>query len=142
MNMSRIVIKSHEGKVTRQNFTTKVDITAFVGENVADASRKQKAIIWSLDKKDLPSNSLDRILSGFANASQPDFKALCTSQKALLSTPFFSFTNKGVDAEQLIHSTLTCLKAKYFELSSADEWNGSDEVTNSAFLGAAGPPSN
>ena len=101
-----------------------------------------KAIIWSLNKKDLPSNSLDRILSGFADASQPDFKALCTSQKALLITPFYSLINKGVDTEQLIHSTLTCLEAKYFELSSADEWNGSAEATNSAFLGAAGPPSN
>ena len=50
--------------------------------------------------------------------------------------------NKGVDTEQLIHSTLTCLEAKYFEISGADEWNGSTESINSAFLGAVGPPSN
>jgi hypothetical protein len=65
------------------------DITNFSSENVPTASLCLKAVTKALGDKDLPTNTLQKVLKGFAKSLTDSFNELCANQIALQHGSFY-----------------------------------------------------
>jgi hypothetical protein len=81
--IKRMVIENQEAKDSLENYIRTFDITKFPGENVPSACLRLKAIARSIGDKDLPSNTIRKVLKGFAKSSIQAFNNFCSSQIAL-----------------------------------------------------------
>jgi hypothetical protein len=81
--IKRMVIKNQEAKDFLKNYIRTFDITKFPCENVPTACLRLKAVARSLGDKDLPSNTIRKVLEGFAKSSTQAFNDFCSSQIAL-----------------------------------------------------------
>jgi hypothetical protein len=78
-----MVIKNQEAKDALENYIRSFDITKFPGKNVPTACLCLKAVAGALGDNDLPTNTIRKVLEGFAKLSTTSFNDFCSSQIAL-----------------------------------------------------------
>jgi hypothetical protein len=81
--IKQMVIKNQEAKDALENYIRSFDITKFPGKNVPTACLCLKAIAGALGDNDLPTNTIRKVLKGFAKLSTTSFNNFCSSQIAL-----------------------------------------------------------
>jgi hypothetical protein len=64
-----MVIKNQEAKDALENYIRSFDITKFPGKNVPTACLCLKANAGALEDNDLPTNTIRKVLKGFAKLS-------------------------------------------------------------------------
>jgi hypothetical protein len=122
--IKRMVIKNQEAKDSLENFIQTFDITKFPGENVPSACLRLKAIARSLGDKDLPSNTIRKVLKGFARSSTQAFNNFCSSQIALQRSSFYINLMQGTTLQSQLNNLLHDLKVTYLDLVGGNKWAG------------------
>jgi hypothetical protein len=81
--IKQMVIKNQEAKDTLVNYIRSFYITKFPGKNVPTACLCLKAVAGALGDNDLPTNTIRKVLEGFAKLLMTSFNDFCSSQIAL-----------------------------------------------------------
>jgi hypothetical protein len=122
--IKRMVIKNQEARDALEKYIKDFDITTFPGENVPTACLRLKAVARALGNEDLPSNTIRKVLDGFAKSSTKSFNDFCSSQIALRRGGFYN----DFVREQTIHTQLCNLlsdiEATYLDLVGGSKWDG------------------
>ena len=97
-----MVIKNQEARDALEKYIKDFGITAFPGENVPTACLRLKAVARALGSEDIHSNTIRKVLNGFAKSSTKSFNEFCSSQIALRRGGFYN----DFVCEQTIHTQL------------------------------------
>jgi hypothetical protein len=81
--IKQTVINNQEVKEALENYIRSFEITKFPGKNVPIACLCFKAAAGALGDNDLPTNTIRKVLEGFAKLSTTSFNDFCSSQIAL-----------------------------------------------------------
>jgi hypothetical protein len=81
--IKQMVIKNQESKDALENYIRSFVITKFPGKNVPTTCLCLKAVAGALGDNDLPTNTIRKVLEGFANLLTTSFNNFCSSQIAL-----------------------------------------------------------
>ncbi len=87
--IKQMVIKNQEAKQALENYNRTVDITKFPGKNVPTTCLCLNAIAGALGDDDLPTNTIRKVIEGYAKLSTNLFNNFCTSQTALRQGSFY-----------------------------------------------------
>jgi hypothetical protein len=78
--IKRLVVKNQEARDALETYIKTFDIKVFSGENVPTACLCLKAVAQALRDKCLPTNTICKIIEGFAKSLTDSFNAFCASQ--------------------------------------------------------------
>ncbi len=133
--IKRMVVCNQEARDALQNYIKNFDITKFPGENVPTACLRLKAVAWALGAKDLPTNTIHRVLEGFGKSSTTSFNKFCTSQIAMRRGSFYDKLMHSSSLQTQLNDILNDLKATYLDLVGGKLWAGvTASPTKAAFV--------
>ena len=123
LSMTKHMVASNaESREATEEWVRKFNILNFDGENVTNAVKLCKAAVCSLDASGgIPTNALSNLLNGFMNATNQEFKTVCTT--ALSLTKFLS-PLAGQSKTQQIFTHFVSLETYFVDLNSGAKWNG------------------
>jgi hypothetical protein len=131
-----MVVRNQEARDALGNYIKDFDITKFPGENVPTACLRLKAVARALGAKDLPTNTIRRILEGFGKSSTTSFNEFCTSQIALRRGSFYDKLMHSSSLQTQLNDVLNDLEATYLDLVGGKLWAGVNaSPTKAAFVG-------
>jgi hypothetical protein len=116
--------KNQEAKDALANYIKGFDITKFPGENMPTACLRLNAIARALGEKDLPPNTICKVLEGFSKSSTKFFNDFCSSQIALRRRSFYADIMKGTSIKSQLSNLLSDIEATYLDLVSGSKWEG------------------
>jgi hypothetical protein len=119
-----MVIKNQEAKNALEYYTRAFDITKFPGKNVPTACLHLKAIAGALGDNDLPTNTIRKVLKGFAKSSTTSFNDFRSSQIALRRGSFYMNLMRGTSLQSQLNDLLNDLKVTYLDLVGGQLWSG------------------
>ncbi len=93
--IKHMVVKNQEAKDALETYIKDFDIPKYPGENVPTACLCLKAIARALGNGNLPSNTICKVLEGFAKSSTKSFNDFCSSRIALRRGCFYTNIMKG-----------------------------------------------
>jgi hypothetical protein len=133
--IKRMVVRNQEARDALENYTKNFDITKFPGEKVPTACLCFKAVARALGVKDLPTNTIRRVLEGFGKSSTTSFNEFCTSQIAMQRGSFYDKLMHSNSLQTHLNDVLHDLKATYLDLVSGKLWAGiTASPTKAAFV--------
>jgi hypothetical protein len=109
--IKRMLVRNQEAWDALEEYIKAFDICNFSIKNAPTACLKLKAVITVLDDK-LSSNSVCRILKGFAHASTTSFLSVCTSKIAMRSDSIYASLLATTPLHNQVLSTLDDLEQK------------------------------
>jgi hypothetical protein len=83
-----------------------------------------KAVARSLGDKDLPSNTIRKVLKGFAKSSTQAFNDFCSSQIPLQRSSFYINLMHGTTLQSQLNNLLHDLEVTYLDLVGGNKWAG------------------
>ena len=119
-----MVIKNQEARDAFEKYIKDFDITTFPGKNVPTACLRLKAVARSLGNEDLPSNTIRKVLNGFAKSSTKSFHDFCSSQIALRRGGFYNDFVRGQTIHTQLCNLLLDIEATYLDLVGGSKWDG------------------
>jgi hypothetical protein len=114
--IKRMVIKNQEAKDALENYIRSFDITKFPGENVPNACLCLKAVAGALGDNDLPTNTIRKVLEGFAKLLTTSFNNFCSSQIALRRGSFYMNLMRGTPLQAQLNDLLNDLEVTNLDL--------------------------
>jgi hypothetical protein len=134
--IKRMVVRNQEARDALGNYIKEFDITKFPGENVPTACLRLKAVSRALGEKELPTNTIRRVLEGFGKSSTPSFNEFCTSQIAMRRGSFYEKLVQSSSLQTQLNEVLNDLEATYLDLVGGKLWAGVNaSPTKAAFVG-------
>jgi hypothetical protein len=119
-----MVVKNQEARDALETYIKTFDIKMFPGENVPTACLRLKAVAQALEDKCLPTNTICKVLEGFAKSSTDSSNAFCASQIALCRGSFYCNLMQSTSLQQQLHNVLNDLKATNLDLVGGKLWAG------------------
>ena len=130
-----MVVCNQEARDALENNIKNFDITEFSGENVPTAYLRLKAVARAHGEKDLPANTIRRVLEGFSKPSTSSFNKFCASQIAMRRVSFYDKLMQKSSLQMQLNDILNDLEATYLDLVSGKLWAGVNaSPTKSAFI--------
>jgi len=134
--IKRMVVRNQEARDALGNYIKEFDITKFPGENVPIACLRLKAVARALGTKDLPTNTIRRVLEGFSKSSTTSFNEFCSSQISLRRGSFYEKLMQSSSLQTQLNGVLNDLEATYLDLVGGKLWAGVNaSPTKAAFVG-------
>ena len=133
--IKRMVVRNQEARDALGNYIKNFDINTFPGENVPTACLRLKAVALALGEKDLPTNTIRRVLEGFGKSSTTSFNEFCASQIALRRGSFYERLMQTNSLQTQLNEILKDLESTYLDLVGGKLWAGINaSPTKSAFV--------
>lgn len=133
--IKRMVVRNQEARDALGNYIKNFDINTFPGENVPTACLRLKAVALALGEKDLPTNTIRRVLEGFGKSSTAAFNEFCSSQIALRRGSFYERFMQTSSLQTQLNELLKDLESTYLDLVGGKLWAGINaSPTKSAFV--------
>ena len=130
-----MVVRNQEARNALENYIKNFDITKFPGENVPTACLRLKAVDRALGAKDLPTNTIRRVLGGFDKSSTTSFNKFCTSQIVMRCGSFYDKLMHSSSLQMQLNDVLNNLEAIYLDLVGGKLWAGvTASPTKAAFV--------
>jgi hypothetical protein len=134
--IKRMVVRNQEARDALGNYIKDFDITKFPSENVPIACLRLKAVARALGTKDLPTNTIRRVLEGFGKSSTTSFNEFCSSQISLRRGSFYEKIMQSSSLQMQLNEVLNDLEATYLDLVGGKLWAGVNaSPTKAAFVG-------
>jgi hypothetical protein len=111
-----MVVKNQEAKDALETYIKAFNITKYPSENVPTACLCLKAIARALGDGNLPSNTICKVLEGFAKSSTKSFNDFCSSQIALCHGCFYTDIMKGKFIQSQLCNLLDDIEMTYLDL--------------------------
>jgi hypothetical protein len=111
-----MVLKNQDARDALETYIKTFDINVFPGENVPTACLCLKVVAQALGDKCLPTNTICKVLEGFAKSSTDSFNAFCASRIALHRGSFYHNLMQSTPLQQQLHDFLNDLEATYLNL--------------------------
>ena len=83
-----------------------------------------KVVARALGAKDLPTNTIHRVLEGFGKSYTTSFNEFCTSQIAMQCGSFYDKLMHSSSLQTQLNDVLNDLKATYLDLVGGKLWVG------------------
>jgi hypothetical protein len=131
-----MVVRNQEARDALGNYIREFDITKFPGENVPIACLCLKAVACALGTRDLPTNTIRRILEGFGKSSTTSLIEFCASQIFLRRGSFYEKIMQSSSLQMQLNEVLNDLEATYLALVGGKLWAGVNaSPMRAAFVG-------
>jgi hypothetical protein len=112
-----MVVRNQDARDALEAYIKTFDITKFPGKNVPTAYLCLKAVARALGDKDLPTNTVCKVLiEGFAESSTRLFNNFCASQIALRHKSFYQTLIKNTSLQNQLNDVLNNLETSYLDL--------------------------
>ncbi len=122
--IKRMVVKNQEVKDALETYIKDFDITKYPGENVPTACFCLKAIARALGNGNLPSNTIRKVLEGFAKSLTKSFNDFCSSRIALRRGCFYTDIMKGKSIQSQLCNLFDDIEMTYLDLVGGNKWDG------------------
>ena len=119
----RVIVRNQEGKDMLAEWIRKFDIRNYNNQDVSKACLLVESVARAIGERELPSNTVRRVVTGMGHASNAEFKELCRTALVMLSNSFYCKTVTKLTITQHLTRTLDNLEAKYAELVTAKAWD-------------------
>jgi hypothetical protein len=122
--IKHMAVKNQEGRNALETYIKTFDIKVFPEENVPTVCFCLKAVAQALGDKCLPTNTICKLLEGFAKSLTDSFNAFWASQMVLCHGSFYCNLMQSTSLQQHLHGILNNLKATYLNLVGGKLWAG------------------
>ena len=100
------------------------DIRRFDGQNVKIASAQCRAVIRALDGHGLPDNMVRNLLSGFAFASNEEFRQQCATLLAVQRSSYLTLGMAKQNPKKVAFAIMKDLESTFAAISARKMWEG------------------